>query len=196
MTPVELFGFIADVINNSKVKLEWTTASETNNEGFEIERSNDKTNWRLIGFKEGKGTTTETHNYSFTDDLLDTSSSKLYYRLKQVDYDGSFEYSDIVEVDIAPSTYSLSQNYPNPFNPSTTIKYSIPDVISTGGRNLLVTLKVYDILGKEVATLANEEKPAGKYEVDFNAANLTSGIYFYQLKSGQFIEIKKMVMVK
>ncbi len=201
-TPVELFGFTANVVNNSKIKLDWTTATEINNKGFDIERSSDKTNWRLIGFKEGNGTTIETHNYSFTDDLLGTNSSKLYYRLKQIDYDGSFEYSDVVEVDIAPSTYSLSQNYPNPFNPTTKIKFTIPPV---GTRDRVsVQLKVYDVLGKEVATLVNEEKPSGEYEIEFNGSDLTSGIYFFHLEAvdpesspGQgFVETKKMILMK
>ena len=186
--PVEFNSFTATYSNNT-VKLNWSTVSELNNQGFEIERRNNRANWRLIGFKEGYGTTTEIHNYSFTDDLSGTNSSKLYYRLKQVDYDGSFEYSDIVEVDIAPIEFSLSQNYPNPFNPSTTINYSIPNAG-------IVTIKVYDVLGKEVATLVNEDKPAGNYEVEFNASDLPSGIYFYQLKSERFVEIKKMILLK
>ena len=186
--PVELLSFTA-VNNNNKVVLNWSTATELNNHGFEIERSPDKTNWSLIGFKEGNGTTTEIHNYSFTDDLLGVSSSKLFYRLKQVDYNGSFEYSDIVEVDIAPSIYSLSQNYPNPFNPTTKIKYSIPN-------SGIVTLKVFNVLGKEVATLVNEEKPAGSYEVEFNGNELPTGIYFYQLKTGNYSETKKMILLK
>ncbi len=198
--PVEITSFAA-FYSQFSVKLNWSTATEINNHGFEVERSNDNSTWRLIGFKEGNGTTIETHNYSFVDDLLGTNSSKLYYRLKQIDYDGSFEYSDIVDVDIAPSTYSLSQNYPNPFNPTTKIKYSIPPV---GTRDRVsVQLKVYDVLGKEVATLVHEEKTAGKYEVEFNAAKLTSGIYFYQLKVypanggvSSFVETKKMLLLK
>ena len=110
------------------VLLNWSTSTELNNRGFEIERSTNKKDWRLIGFKEGKGTTTETQNYSFVDDLFGISSPQLFFRLKQIDFDGSFEYSDVVEVDIAPSTFSLSQNYPNPFNPSTKIKFTIPNV--------------------------------------------------------------------
>ncbi|MDP2362488.1 MAG: T9SS type A sorting domain-containing protein [Ignavibacteria bacterium] len=97
---------------------------------------------------------------------------------------------------IQPEQFSLSQNYPNPFNPVTTIKYKIPNVISTEGRNLFVTLKVYDALGNEVATLVNEEKPTGSYEVEFNAKNISSGVYFYQLKAGSFIQTKKMILIK
>jgi hypothetical protein len=94
-----------------------------------------------------------------------------------------------VEVEIAPSVFSLSQNYPNPFNPSTTISYQLPV-------NSFLTLKVYDVLGNEVATLVNEEKQVGEYEIEFSGSSLTSGIYFYQLKAGRFIETKKMVLMK
>ncbi len=115
----------------------------------------------------------------------------LSYRLKQVDYDGSFEYSDEVEVmnSITPDEYFLSQNYPNPFNPSTKISWQVP----VGSHQ---TLKIYDVLGNEVATLVDEYKPAGSYEVEWNAAGLPSGIYFYQLKAGSFVESKKMVLLK
>ena len=174
----------------------WSTATELNNHGFEIERSFDKTNlpdgkagWRTIGFREGKGTTSEPQQYSYSDILSDIASSKLYYRLKQIDFNGSFEYSDIVEVEIAPSVFSLSQNYPNPFNPSTTINYQLPV-------NSFVTLKVYDVLGNEVATLVNEEKLAGEYEIEFDASEIGSGVYFYKLQAGSFIEMKKMIFLK
>ena len=117
-----------------------------------------------------------------------------------MDFDGSFAYSNIIEVEIEiPNNFSLSQNYPNPFNPVTTIKYSIPSVISIPNsreRNLNVTLKVYDVLGKEIATLVNEEKPAGNYEVKFNASSLSSGVYFYKLQSGSFVQTKKMILMK
>ena len=95
-----------------------------------------------------------------------------------------------------PSKFKLNQNYPNPFNPNTTIKYSIPNVISTEGRNLFVTLKVYDVLGKEVATLINKEKPAGNYEVNFDASKLSSGVYYYQLRASDYVETKKMILIK
>ncbi len=99
-----------------------------------------------------------------------------------------------VEDEISPVQFHLSQNYPNPFNPSTTIKYTIPDVAS--GFSLSVTLKVYDILGSEVANLVNEEKPAGSYQIEFDATNLPSGVYFYRLQAGSFVETKKMVLMK
>ena len=186
--PVELLSLSASVAANV-VTLNWSTATELNNLGFEIERSSNKTNWRTIGFKEGKGTTSEPQQYSYSDKLSDITSSRLYYRLKQVDYNGSFEYSEIVEVEIAPSVFSLSQNYPNPFNPSTTINYQIPELS-------FVTIKVYDVLGNEVAALVNEQKPAGKYEVGFNASELVSGVYFYTLSAGEFVQSKRMLLLK
>jgi len=191
--PVEFVSFSASVAANV-VTLEWATATELNNHGFGIERSFDISNlpdgkaaWRMIDFREGKGTTTEPQTYSYLDEYLSTGIYQ--YRLKQIDFNGSFEYSDIVEVEIAPLVFSLSQNYPNPFNPSTTISYQLPV-------NSFLTLKVYDVLGNEVATLVNEEKQVGEYEIEFSGSSLTSGIYFYQLKAGRFIETKKMVLMK
>ena len=191
--PVELVSFSASVAANV-VSLSWSTATELNNNGFEIERSSDKTNlpdgksgWRTIGFREGKGTTTKPQTYSYQDENLSTGIYQ--YRLKQIDFNGSFEYSDIVKVEIAPSVFSLSQNYPNTFNPSTIISFSIPQ---TG----FVSLKIYDVLGNEVATLVNKEKPAGEYEIEFDGVGLTSGVFFYQLKAGSFLQVKKMILLK
>ena len=168
--PVELLSFSSSMAW-SNVTLYWSTATELNNHGFEIERSFDKKNWVTIGFREGKGTTSELQRYSFSEDLTYLASSKLYYRLKQIDFNGSFNYSKIVEVKIVPTIFTLEQNFPNPFNPSTKIKYSIPSANSShlgGARGGLVTLKVYDILGNEIATLVNEEQTAGNYEIEFN----------------------------
>lgn len=192
--PVELISFTAEVLEN-KVELNWSTATETNNSGFEILRFAQKDNieWDEIEFVPGHGTTTESQHYSFTDNNV--SPGKYQYKLKQIDYDGTFEYSQIVEVEIPfVNKFSLSQNYPNPFNPITKIKFEIPGQ----ARNdiALVTLKVYDILGREVAALVNEEKPSGEYEVEFNGNALTSGIYFYQLKAGEYSETRKMVLMK
>ena len=151
--------------------------------------------WEKIGFVTGKGTTTEIINYSFVDDELLTK--KTFYRLKQIDFDGTFSYSDEVEVDVnTPLTFSLAQNYPNPFNPVTTIRYSIPNVTLSGVEGSRVQLKIYDVLGNEVATLENEYKSAGTYEVEFNAAKYTSGVYFYRLQAGSFVETKKMILLK
>jgi hypothetical protein len=139
-------------------------------------------------FVEGKGTTTETNYYSFTD--IDVSTGKYFYRLKQIDFDGSFEYSNVIEIDInIPVEFSLSQNYPNPFNPSTTIEYQIPF-------DGFVTLTIYNTIGQEVSTLVNENQPAGKYSVNFSAEILPSGLYFYTLRSGGFSETGKMLLLK
>ena len=168
--PVELTSFKA-IVNDNDVELTWSTATETNNQGFEIERQvvmavrSQESDWEEIGFVPGFGTTTETRSYSFIDNDLD--EGKYQYRLKQIDFDGSFEYSDVVSVEIiSPIKFSLEQNYPNPFNPTTKIKYTIPVTLSEV-EGSLVTLKVYDVLGNEIATLVNEEKPAGSYEVEF-----------------------------
>ena len=206
--PVELVSFTASVINND-ITLNWTTATETNNAGFQVERSKKldarSGAWESIEFIKGNGTTTKPHIYSFTDKNL--PAGKYQYRLKQIDFDGSFEYSKTVEAEIhLPNEFALEQNYPNPFNPSTKIRYSIPTPPASSplikGRNEVgfVTLKVYDILGNEVATLVNEEKPVGTYEVEFNSASsnkhLASGVYFYQLKADNFLETKKMVLLR
>jgi hypothetical protein len=187
--PVELTSFTASVLQNS-VRLNWSTATEINNSGFEILRFAQNDNeWKTIGFVPGFGTTTETKSYSFTDENISTGIFK--YRLKQIDFDGSFEYSNEieVEVDLTPKEFVLYQNYPNPFNPKTVISYQLP---VTGN----VTLKVYDILGNEVATLVNEEKQPGVYNIEFNSENLSSGIYIYQLLTGEFTSIKKMVLLR
>lgn len=194
--PVELTNFTASVQKNS-VFLKWNTATELNNKVFEIERatiSNSKSEirnlkWIDVGFVPGRGTTTEISSYSFVDENLIPGRYK--YRLKQIDFDGKYKYYELdkaVEIS-SPIGFELAQNYPNPFNPSTTINFSIPHKGN-------VTLKVFDILGNEVATLINEEKPAGEYEVEFDGSILTSGIYFYQMKAGNFIQTKKMIYLK
>jgi len=193
--PVELTSFVVNIFFD-KVDLLWSTATEVNNHGFEIERSLDKTIWASIGFREGKGTTSEPQDYTYSDDISEISSSKLYYRLKQIDFNGSFEYSKIVEVEIAPTKFSLQQNYPNPFNPGTSIQFAISSLPTGQAGRQFVTLKVYDVLGKEIATLVNEEKSAGSYETEFNASHLASGIYFYQLRAGDYVETKKMILMK
>ena len=186
--PVELTSFTA-FYKSPDVELTWSTATELNNHGFEIERSFDEESWATIGFRKGKGTASQPQNYNFSDDISEVSVLKLFYRLKQIDFNGNFEYSKIVEVEIAPVEFSLSQNYPNPFNPSTKISWQSP----VGSWQ---TLKVYDILGKEVAILVNEEKSAGSFNVEFNASHLASGIYYYQLRAGDFVETKKMVLLR
>ena len=192
--PVELLSFISSVSGNN-IQLDWQTATEINNQGFEIYRNGSR-----IAFVEGKGTTTETQDYSFTDRNL---QSGIYnYRLNQIDFDGTQEVVGELTVYLTlPEEFSLEQNYPNPFNPSTVIGYQLP---VTG----FVSLKIYDVLGNEVATLVNEEKPAGSYEVEFNSHSdggqnlpagrqgLSSGIYFYQLQAGNFTQTKKLILMK
>ena len=186
VVPVELSSFSANV-NGTDVNLTWSTATETNNNGFEVQRKSGS-EFVTIGFVRGKGTTTEIQNYSFTDSKLSIGSYS--YRLKQVDFDGSFEYSSVVNVDLtAPTVFALEQNYPNPFNPSTLISYSIP-------QNSFVTLKVYDIIGNEVATLVNQTQSAGKYDVRFDASNLSNGVYMYSIKTDNFSSTKKMILMK
>ncbi|MBT8378319.1 MAG: T9SS type A sorting domain-containing protein [Ignavibacteria bacterium] len=185
--PVEILSFSAKQ-NDNRVHLNWETATELNNLGFEIERRMDNSEWRIIGFKEGKGTTTDRQYYSFVDENI--SNGKYHYRLKQLDYDGTFEYSNTIELEILNiNNFSLEQNYPNPFNPLTTIKYKIPE-------NSFVTIKVYDVLGNEVTTLVNVEKSADSYEVEIDGTGFPSGIYFYKLQAGSFVETKKMVIIK
>ncbi len=198
--PVELTSFTANVREN-KVMLEWVTATEVNNYGFEIEKQTGSKqsvlgNWELIKFVEGHGNSNSPKQYSFTDKNL-IGGSLFKYRLKQIDTDGKFKYSDKIEFEVVPTEFALYQNYPNPFNPSTKIRYQLP-------RESKVIIKLYDILGSEVITLLNEKKEPGVYEVEFNAQHLPSGAYIYRIvadgpssSSGQrFIETKKMVLMK
>jgi hypothetical protein len=186
VVPVELSGFNA-FVSDAGVLLTWTTASEINNAGFEIEKSTDNFTFEKIGFVKGAGTTTAACSYNFLDQ---NSSGKVYYRLKQIDHDGTFEYSNSVEADASSLLrYELAQNYPNPFNPSTKIKYSV-------AQNALVTLNVYDVLGNHISTLVNEEVEAGTYTVDFNAVGLASGVYYYTIKAGNFSDTKKLILMK
>jgi len=186
LVPVELVSFTASA-DAGNVVLNWKTATETNNHGFSIEKKTTG-EWTSIGFVTGMGTSTQMNSYTFTDN--GSSVGKVYYRLKQIDFDGTSAYSDEVEVEnLQPFTFSLSQNYPNPFNPSTVISYQIP----LKGN---VSLKLFDILGNEVASLVNSEQEAGSYSVTFNAAGLASGTYIYKLYAGKFISTKKMILMK
>jgi len=185
--PVELTSFSASAAGNNVI-LEWATATELNNLGFDVERSTPESVFEAVGFVAGSGSTTEERNYSFTDS--NTPGGSYLYRLKQIDFDGSFEYSDVVEVDvITPSVYSLEQNYPNPFNPSTSINYSI-------GEPGIVKLALYNLLGQEVKLLVNEFKETGPHTITFDASSLTSGSYFYTLEISHFKQTKKMVLAK
>ncbi len=186
--PVELTSFSA-IYNKTDITLQWETATELNNKGFKVERSIDQCDWKNIAFIQGNGNSTSPKVYGYVDNDLLAGDTKFQYRLKQIDYDGSFGYTDIVEVEVVPEQYELLQNYPNPFNPSTKIVFSIPEAS-------FVQLKVYDVLGNEVSTLVNEEHNAGVYSIDFSGTRLTSGTYFYRLKAGNYVEIKKMVLLK
>jgi hypothetical protein len=191
--PVELSSFSASIFN-SRVKLNWETATEVNNYGFEIFRqahistSLSVTGWEKIGFVNGNGNSNSTKNYSFEDKSV--LSGKYSYKLKQIDNDGKYEYSKTVEVDLGiPNKFELSQNYPNPFNPNTTIKFSMPEAGN-------VKLTIYNILGQEVKTLVNEYKEAGLYTVNFDAENLNSGLYIYKLQVNDFTQTHKMTLIK
>jgi hypothetical protein len=190
--PVELSSFTAKVIRNDIV-INWQTQTETNNYGFEIQRASSHQDWQKIGFVAGHGNSNSPKEYSFIDNTL-TKSGKYYYRLKQIDTDGSIHYSKEIEVDyVMPNEFLLEQNYPNPFNPSTIIRYQIPV-------NSKVSLKVYDLLGNEVAKLVDEDKEAGIYEVEFQSVvdgkQLANGVYFYKLQAGDFAEVRKMILMK
>ncbi len=185
--PVELTSFTADVIDDAVV-LNWSTATEINNQMFEIERRSEEGQFFTIGYVEGYGTTTEPREYSYMDNSVGTGI--YYYRLKQIDYDGSFEYSYVVEVEVtAPIEFALHQNYPNPFNPSTTIRFEL----NQSGQTLL---KIYDILSREIVRLVDEVLPAGSYKVTFDANSLPSGIYFYRLESSGLNEVRKMILLR
>jgi hypothetical protein len=190
--PVELISFSSS-INQGDVTLNWNTASETNNSGFEIERSDVKdgtaNDWRKISFVQGNGTNSSPKHYEFTDRNL--SSGKYKYRLKQIDFNGNFEYFNLSgEVVIGiPDRFFLSQNYPNPFNPVTSIAYGIPEAGD-------VKLQVFDMNGREIKTLVNEFKDAGYYTLKFDASGLASGSYVYRIESNNFVSVKKIVFLK
>ncbi|UCH66949.1 MAG: T9SS type A sorting domain-containing protein [Ignavibacterium sp.] len=187
LNPVELSSFSASVTGNT-VTLNWITTTELNNSGFDVLRHKQGGKWEKIAFVDGHGTTTKKQNYSFTDDNLNTG--RYAYKLKQVDFNGSFEYSDVVNIEIGqPLSFELFQNFPNPFNPTTTISFQVNE-------KGLTTLKVYDILGNEVATLVNEKMEAGSYNITYDAASLSSGTYIYQLRMGNTVETKKMILLR
>ncbi len=193
--PVELTSFSAEE-ESQKIVLKWSTATELNNNGFEVQRAiNDnetKLSWKTIGFVKGKGTSQEQNTYRFIDE--NPPFGKILYRLKQVDFDGTFTLHDAVEVNFSGvSVYTLEQNYPNPFNPSTVIEYALP-------KSGFVSIKVYNSLGEEVVTLFNEFKESGRYKVEFNTeelnVNLSSGIYYYVLTINGFTQARKMLLLR
>ena len=196
--PVELSSFSA-IIKGNKVELNWQTATEVNNYGFEIERSVDgdqrsanaaADSWTKIGFENGHGNSNSVKEYSFTD--KPNGGAKFKYRLKQIDNDGKYEYSKEIEVDlITPNEFSLSQNYPNPFNPSTTIKFGLPKTSN-------VKLELFNILGEKIETLIDKEMEAGYHNYQLSIVNyqLTSGVYFYKIEAGSFSSVKKLLLMK
>jgi hypothetical protein len=191
VVPVELTSFTASVISG-QVNLNWQTATEINNSGFEVERKAAGQEFSKVAFIAGYGTTTEAKSYSYIDNTI--SSGSYTYRLRQVDFDGTFEYSNEVEVDLTPSAYSLAQNYPNPFNPNTKIDFSLAS-------DSKVTLKIFDILGQEVAAIVNGNLGAGVHSFNFDASTLNSGVYVYTIDAKgvdgtNFTSTKKMILTK
>ncbi|HEX7358339.1 MAG TPA: choice-of-anchor D domain-containing protein [Ignavibacteriaceae bacterium] len=195
VVPVELLSFNANV-ENENVNLIWATATETNNQGFEIQRKQTLDNnstvvnsdWQKIAFVNGHNTTTSPNTYTYTDENL--TFGKYYYRLKQIDFNGSFEYSNEIEIEIGnPITYSLEQNYPNPFNPVTTIKFATP---STGK----ISLTIYNSIGEKITTLVDGIVEAGFHKINWNASSYSSGVYFYKLEGNSFSQVKKMILIK
>jgi len=191
IVPVELTSFTATA-NFGVVELSWITATETNNQGFEVQRSAGG-EFETIAFVEGHGTTTETQAYAYSDRSVNVGSYS--YRLKQIDFDGTFDYSNVVEADVpAPAEFALDQNYPNPFNPSTKIAFRL-------AIDSKVSLKVFDILGQEVATLVNTNLVAGAHNVNFDASSINSGVYLYRIEATgidgtNFVDVKKMILTK
>ncbi|KAA0247010.1 MAG: T9SS C-terminal target domain-containing protein [Ignavibacteriae bacterium] len=196
--PVELTSFTSKLLND-KIQLNWVTKTEVNNYGFNVERRINEGEWNTIGFVEGNRTTTESKEYSFSDKDIYAGGSKFQYRLKQIDFDGSFEYSDVVEVGVVANQFELSQNYPNPFNPSTTIRFSLP-------KDTQLKINIYNMLGELVKTLAEGTYQAGYHKVTFSALGgstsngnvslLPSGVYIYRIESNEFVQVKKMILMK
>ena len=187
VVPVELSSFTASA-KDGNITINWSTATETNNRGFEIERKSGNGDYQKEGYVPGFGTSSEPRAYSFID--KNTGTGDYTYRLKQIDFNGSYSYSKELNVKvISPLKYALEQNYPNPFNPNTTIKYSIPE-------DGIVKLKVYNVLGQEIKTLVNNVQKAGRYEIAFDASRFASGVYYYRLETSNYTSIKKMILLK
>jgi hypothetical protein len=190
--PVELASFTAENDLN-EVILRWQTATETNNSGFEIQRSQklnvkSQKNWNDISFVEGQGTTTESTDYLFKDEI--NLPGTYIYRLKQIDYDGTINYSGEIEIDVnTPVEFVLFQNYPNPFNPSTTIKFSLP-------QQSKVKINIFNSIGQLVETLIDQQLDEGYHEVRLDAATFASGVYYYRMQAENYISIKKMLLLK
>jgi len=205
--PIQLASSVANVIRGNDVEVAWKTISETNNYGYEIYRRRTNSGligssdanpqsqianpqWTKIGFVEGHATTLAPQSYSYVDKSV--GFGKYLYQIKQIDLDGkSTTYPEMaLTVGVEPKKLTLAQNYPNPFNPSTTIEFTVPQAS-------FVTMKVYNVLGQEVLTLFKGDAEAGKINTArFDASNLPGGVYFYRLRAGQFVETKKLVVLK
>jgi len=190
--PVELTGFRA-LQNDNDVVLSWETGAEVNNLGFDIERIHKGIKeWEKIGFVEGEGNSSTPTSYSYIDVNVNKLDN-LKYRLKQLDFDGAFEYSPVVGITlekiILPSNFSLDNNYPNPFNPKTTITYEIAD-------ENFISMKIFDMQGKELNNLVEQNQLPGKYSVEFDGSDLSSGVYFCRLTSGNDTKLIKMLLLK
>jgi hypothetical protein len=187
--PVTLTSFKVNATNGAAT-LTWSTSTEINNYGFYVEKSSDQQTWESVAFLNGHGTSLVAQTYSFTDPDPST-----YYRLKQVDLNGDSHYSDVVILGVTavetetPNEFALMQNYPNPFNPNTTIKFDL-------AKSSDVKLAVYTTDGREVAVLVNERKEAGSYQVKVDGSSLSSGVYFYRINAGDFVQTRKLVLVK
>ncbi|HSP87263.1 MAG TPA: T9SS type A sorting domain-containing protein [Ignavibacteriaceae bacterium] len=193
IVPVELTSFTGSYVGQN-VNLNWVTATEVNNYGFEIQRSSEGGNFATIGFIQGNGTTTETSRYNYVDRNI-TSRTEYSYRLKQLDFDGHYEYSDVINLGASlPLSMVLDQNYPNPFNPSTTISFALPGKSD-------VALSVYNLVGEEVISLVNGTLDEGTYKFNIDGSNLSSGIYIYSLsatdeKGVSSVITRKMTLLK
>ncbi len=186
--PVELTSFSASNLKDG-VMLNWTTATEIDNYGYDIERRYSSESWNKIGFVNGNGNSVSNKQYSYLDKSVNTGAYQ--YRLKQIDFSGNYEYLKTVEVNVSnnPIGFQLSQNYPNPFNPSTKISFDIPE---SGN----VSLIIYNVLGQQVKTLVNNFMEAGTHTINFSAEGLQSGLYFYKLESSGLNQVKKMTLLK
>jgi hypothetical protein len=196
--PIELTSFTAQETGGAVV-LQWSTLSEVNNYGFMVERSAEPTSDFLpvSGLIPGHGTTIVPHSYTFTDNPP-PAANPFFYRLESIDLNSTLHYSDAVQAEITgvaerstdlPAHVSLGQNYPNPFNPTTNIQFTVVN-------RQLTIVKVFDVLGREVATLVNEVMEPGTYAVQFDASSHASGLYFYRLSVGQYVECRKMIVMK
>jgi hypothetical protein len=199
-------SFTATAVSQTEVRLDWSTLAEINNYGFEVQKSTAApNNYETIpnSFVPGHGTTNVPQYYSFTD--MTPSVGTWFYRLKQIDLDGTVHYTDGIRVDVLtdveeeplPTAYALEQNYPNPFNPSTEIRFALP-------KEIRVKLEIYNALGERIAKLVDETRQAGYYSEQFNAAGLASGLYLYRLQAGDpsagsgqsFVETKKLLLLR